>query len=163
MITRQERQFLHWSIGAFLLISLLVYAALGEGYRVFVDYDKNLSTQDSKKMATIMANPRKLEKMLLATVVKDPKDSMAWQWLTRLYTQQEKWQQAAQCAEKAWLLTDSAQNLMIWCHALKKSDRKKWQSMKTTLASYQKKYPQHQGLWDKIMREDSVETAGAAS
>ncbi len=162
-MTRQERRFLGITLLGWLLLSATVYALLGEGGRVFIHYEKNLSVQDSKKMAAMMAQPKKLEAMLLKTVVKDPQDGMAWQWLTRLYVQQEKWSQAAQTAEKAWGVSESAENLMIWCHALKKSDPKIWQKRKSNVAKLQAQYPEHQAIWEKIMQDDTPTSTGVTS
>ena len=159
-MTRYERQFIGITLLAWLLVSATVYGLLGDGSRVFIHYDKNLSVQDSKKMAAMMAQPKKLETMLLKTVIKDPHDNMAWQWLTRLYVQQEKWSQAAQTAEKAREVAESAENLMIWCHALKKSDPKNWQKNKQNMIEYQKKYPMHQAIWEKIMQSDMPVSTG---
>jgi tetratricopeptide (TPR) repeat protein len=159
-VTKQERQFIGMTLLAWLLISASVYAWLGEGGRVFLHPDKNLSVQDSKKMAAMLAQPKRLEAMLLKTVVKDPQDGMAWQWLTRLYVQQEKWDQAAQTAEKAWEVAESADNLMIWCHALRKSDPKSWEKKKKNMAKLQKRYPEHHAMWEKIMQSDRPASAG---
>ncbi len=159
-MTRYERQFIVGSLLVWLLVSITVYALLGEGGRVFIHYDKNLSVQDSKKMAAMMAQPKKLETLLLKAVVKDPQDVMAWQWLTRLYVQQEKWSQAAYTAEKAWEIVGSAENLMIWCHALKKSDRLRWQKKKKSIAKLLEKHPEYQAIWEKIMQSDMPASAG---
>lgn len=152
---KQEQRFLGISLLAVLLLSGVIYAFLGEGKSIFLESYKNLSVQDSKKMAAMMAQPEKLEAMLLKTVVKNPTDGMAWQWLTRIYVQQEKWAQAAQTAEKAWDTIPTAENLMIWCHALKKSDKAQWLNKKKWLAEYQAKYPEHHDIWQKIMEDDA--------
>ena len=141
-----------WSIVALLLLTSLVYAWLGSGYQVFIRAEYNLSAADSRKMAAVLKNPKKLEKMLLVNVLKSPKDHMAWQWLARLYVSQKRWPEGQTAAKKAYHLSKSVQDFMLWAHTLQMTEDDELMRWSQQIDLYRKQYPEYADVWQQLSK-----------
>ncbi|MEC8063620.1 MAG: hypothetical protein VX112_02105, partial [Pseudomonadota bacterium] len=75
-ITQAYKQNRLWWLSIMTLITgvSITYLFVGNANQVFFHAQHNLSVAESKKMAELLAEPKKLEKMLLTTVVKNPQD-----------------------------------------------------------------------------------------
>ena len=151
---QQHKQTRLWWISVILLITgvCITYLFVGNANQVFFHAQHNLSVAESKKMAELLAEPKKLEKMLLTTVVKNPQDHHAWLWLARLYTQQKKWPLAEDAAYKAFKLTKSVSCLLLWCHTLHTQDPNMLIAHQDIIRVYAKQYPEHEHYWKLFIR-----------
>ena len=139
------------SLGVLLGGIIVTYVGLGAGDQVFLGREKILTVADSKKMATILSQPAKLEKMLLTTVTKNPQDTHGWMWLARLYTQQKKWTLAEDCAHRAFDQSQSAASFLLWLHILSQYDIDKIAGLQDKIRAFAQKYPEHTSYWRQFL------------
>ena len=142
-----------WYLSLCVLLGGIIatYVELGSGGQVFLGREKILTVADSKKMATILSQPAKLEKMLLTTVAKNPQDTHAWMWLARLYTQQKKWTLAEDCAHKAFDKSQSSASFLLWLHILSQYDVDKIAGLQDKIRAFAQKYPEHASYWRQFL------------
>ena len=153
-ITQTYKQNRLWWLSIMTLITgvSITYLFVGNANQVFFHAQHNLSVAESKKMAELLAEPKKLEKMLLTTVVKNPQDHHAWLWLARLYTQQKRWPSAGDAAYKSFKLSKSVSCLLLWCHILHTQDPDMLIPHQDTIRDYAEKYPEHEQYWKLFIR-----------